>query len=188
VSDRFAAAAAAFEAVHREDPAGQAVAYHAAMATWVDRLRPDASEALRLAARCQHLRRWALPRGDFPAGRAGYKKWRATLAMRHAEEAAAILRGVGYDHATAERVSKLLRKQGLRRDAEVQCLEDAACLVFLQQQLASFARVHPTDKVVDILQKTWTKMSDAGHAEALALLPALPPDVAAIVQRALAPD
>lgn len=183
---RFQRAVAAFLSVHDTDPAGQARAYHEGVASWVARLEPGASEALRLAAWCQHLRRWALPRTDFAAGRAGYKLWRSTLARRHADEAGEILRDVGFDPATVARVGELLVKKRLRSDPEVGTLEDAVCLQFLQQQAEAFAAAHPEDKVVEILRKTWDKMTDRGRAAAVALLPDLPAGVRALVARATA--
>ena len=183
---RFARAVAAFTSVHDEDPAGQARRYHEGVAAWVLRLQPDASPALRLASWCQHLRRWALPRTDFPANRTGYKQWRSTLARRHAEEAGEILRGVGYEEATVARVGELLVKKRLRSDPEVGALEDAVCLVFLQQQAEAFAAAHPEAKVVEILQKTWDKMTERGRAAALEVSPDLPPGVRALVARAIA--
>ena len=191
---RYDAAVARFDAVHREDPravdvAGSAVPvsirYHQRMAAWLDELDPDASEALRLAVRCQHLRRWAVPRQDYPAGGAGYKRWRVALALRHADEAEVMLRDVGYGDDVVERVRALLLKKGLRHDPEVQLLEDVACLVFLETELAAFAPRHDDAKLVDILRKTWGKMSPRGHAAAMALAARLPPDLAALVGRAI---
>lgn len=183
---RFDRAVAAFVAVHRADPAGRALAYHEGVAGWIARLDPCASTPLRLAAWCQHLRRWALPRTDFPAGRTGYMKWRSTLAMRHAAEAGDILRSVGYDDATAARVGELLTKKRLRSDPDAGTLEDAVCLVFLQQQAEDFAAAHPEDEVVRILKKTWDKMTVRGRAAAVALLPELPAGVGALLARATA--
>jgi hypothetical protein len=192
---RFAAAAARFEAAHREDPrtvtrdgreVPWSVLYHARLAHWVERLDPGASEALRLAARCQHLRRWRLPRADHPMTPEGYKRWRAALARFHAEEAGRILGEAGYDAATIDRVGALLLKKGLRKDAEVQRFEDAICLVFLENELAEFAARHEDAKVVDILRKTWAKMSPAGHAAALELAATLPPGARRLVEEAVA--
>jgi hypothetical protein len=183
---RFQRAVAAFTSVHDEDPAGQSRAYHEGVARWVARLEPEASVPLRLAAWCQHLRRWALPRTDFPAGRTGYKQWRSTLARRHADEAGEILRAVGWDEATVARVGELLVKKRLRSDAETGTLEDAVCLQFLQQQAEAFAAAHPEEKVVEILRKTWDKMTERGRTAALELLPELPAGVRALVARATA--
>lgn len=183
---RFDEAAARFEAVHRCDPERRddepsAVRYHRHLAAWVDRVSPAGPEAMRLAARCQHLRRWAIPRRDYPATRAGYRAWRAALARKTAEEAAAILADVGYDGATIARVGAFVRKEGLRGDEEVQRFEDAICLAFLENDLAPFADKHDDAKIADILAKTWRKMSPAGQALAIEIAPRLPARLQAIL-------
>ena len=143
--------------------------YARRMTDRLDRFAPAASAALRLAARCQHIRRWTIPRGRFPAGRTGYRNWRGTLATYHADSAAAILDDIGYDDAMVSRVRALLRKEGLKSDPDVQALEDVACLVFLEHYLAEFVTEHDESKIVNILQKTLRKMSDRGRASALQL-------------------
>ena len=158
--------------------------YARRMTQWLDRLEPGASEALRLAVRCQHLCRWMIPRSQFPMTRAGYHQWRSTLARFHADRAGEILREVGYTEATVRRVQSLIRKEALKNDPETQTLEDVACLVFLEDELADFARRHDEQKVVRILAKTWGKMSERGHAAALRLdLPAAELD---LIRKALA--
>jgi hypothetical protein len=139
------------------------------LSRWVERLAPDASEALRLAARCQHIRRWEIPRSSYPAGRIGYLAWRKELSRFHADRASAILRDAGYDDSTIERVRLINQKKALKLDADVQTMEDALCLAFLEHDLDEFAAKHPDEKLIDILQKTWGKMSDKGHQAALAL-------------------
>ncbi len=188
-SGRFARAIAAIDAANAEDPNVEAdgpheLVYGRSMSAWLDRLAPDASEALRLAVRAQHLERWRLPRRDYPEGKPGYLRWRSELGRRHAERAGEILADAGYDAATIARVRSLIRKEGLKTDPETQALEDTACLVFLESELASFATGRDPDKVVDIVRKTWRKMSPRGHAAALTI--ALSPDAAALVAKALA--
>lgn len=167
----------------REYPAG--LLYGMRMTEWLGRLAPDASESLRLAVRCQHLRRWAIPRSQYPASRAGYLDWRSALARFHADEAAAILRDVGYDEATVARVQSLVRKERFKADPEAQALEDAACLTFLEGDYVDFARRHDDEKVIHILGRTWKKMSDRGRAAALELAPGLPERERALVERAV---
>jgi len=184
---------AAFDRANADDPnreaaeggtEGRELLYARRMSAWLERLVPDACEALRLAARCQHIRRWEIPRGTYPAGRIGYLKWRTDLKHFHARVAGDILAEMGYDAGTIGRVQALLRKERLKQDPEAQALEDAACLVFLENHLADFAGRHDDAKVVDIVAKTWKKMSPAGHAAALGL--ALPPAARALVEKALA--
>jgi hypothetical protein len=152
---RFAAAIAQFDAANREDPnrerfEGQEhpreLLYAQRMTRWLERLAPDASEALGLAARCQHLCRWQIPRSDYPMDRRGYLQWRSHLARFHAEKAGEILREVGYDEQTIIRVQCLVRKERLKLDPEAQLLEDVICLVFLESYFADFARKHDEER------------------------------------------
>ena len=189
---RFEAAIARIDAANAEDPNTEEangvthpkeLLYGQRMSTWLERLAPDASVALQLAARAQHIRRWSIPRSDYPMNRAGYLKWRGTLNRFHAECAADILREVGYDNATVAAVQSLLRKERLKRNADAQCLEDVACLVFLENYLADFAPQHDEQKVLAILRRTWNKMSPKGQATANQL--ALPPLAGALLDKAL---
>jgi hypothetical protein len=190
---RLEVALARFDEANGEDPSQELdgdlrqpreLLYARRMSRWLERLRPDASEALRLAVRCQHLRRWTIPRDRYPMDGAGYKRWRTTLARYHADAAGAILREVGYGEDEIARVQALVRKEKLRTDPEAQTLEDAACLVFLETGLEAFALKHEPAKVIDILRKTWAKMSPQAHAAALAL--PLAPEARALVEAALA--
>ena len=191
--ERFNTAIVRFDAANAEDPSTEVfqgvvypkeLLYAQRMTTWLDKLAPDASEVLRLAVRCQHIQRWTIPRHTYAMDRTGYLRWRTTLARFHADTAAAILRDVGYDDATIQRVQRLLRKESLKRDLEVQCLEDVICLVFLENYLAEFATQHDEAKIIDILQKTWKKMSSHGHEAALTL--PMAPEARRLVEQALA--
>ena len=144
---------------------------------------PDAPETVRLGARAQHIRRWEVPRDSYPEGRAGYLKWRTDLHKRHADIAGEIMRDVGYDTGTIERVQTLLRKRGLKTDPDVQLMEDVICLVFLEHYFHDFAQKHDEEKLITIVQKTWTKMTAKGHQAALALHYA--PEDLAVIQKAL---
>lgn len=128
---------------------------------------PNASEHLQIAARAQHIERWRSPRSDFPEGRSGYKKWRSQLALFHAQRAGEIMAEQGYGEEDIERVKFLVQKRQLKRDNETQILEDVICLVFLQYYFEPFAAKHSEEKIIDIVQKTWRKMSDKGHQAAL---------------------
>ena len=136
---------------------------------WVLRLCPQPSEPLLLAARCQHICRWMIPRKSYPMTRIGYLKWRADLKQFHAEKSAAILRATGYAEDTVARVQDLNLKKNLAGDPECQTLEDALCLVTLQHQLTDLSDKTDPDKMVSILQKTWKKMSPPAREQALAL-------------------
>ncbi|UJH89647.1 DUF4202 domain-containing protein [Antarcticibacterium sp. 1MA-6-2] len=149
--------------------------------------KPEASEELQIAARAQHICRWQTPREDYPMTRVGYLNWRNDLKKEHAEITAEILKEVGYDQDFIDRVSFLVQKKKIKKDAESQILEDVICLVFLQYYLDDFeAKLkedHKEDKMLDIIRKTWAKMSAEGHEAALKL--ALPDKAAALVNRAL---
>lgn len=139
------------------------------LSDWVWQLCPEASEALRLAARCQHLCRWEIPRGSHPMTRAGYLQWRAALKKFHAQRAGDILREGGYPEDMIRRVQDLNLKTNFPGDPEARVLEDALCLVFLQHQFADLAAKTAEDKIVNALKKSWQKMTPAGRAEALKL-------------------
>ena len=160
---------------------------HAECATeWLEKLVPAPSDTLRLAVRAHHLRRWTLPRSEYPLGRPGYLRWRKELQKRHAAEVAAILGSHGYSTEEVERVGEIIRKKGLGNDDEVQAFEDALCLVFIETQLADFAPLHSDEKMRNILKKTWRKMSEPARQLAMSLEPT--PAVKALLDSALTED
>jgi Domain of unknown function (DUF4202) len=174
MNEKFAAAVARFDAENAKDPNAEngrprELIYAERLTAWVQKLCPEASEALRLAARCQHICRWESPRENYPATRAGYLKWRADLKKFHAEKSGAILREVGYDEQTIARVQDLNLKKNFPADAEVRVLEDALCLVFLEFQFAALAAKSDDEKMVNALRKSWEKMTEQGRAAALKL-------------------
>ena len=137
---------------------------------WVLWLDAGASDALLLAARAHHLRRWVVPRSSYPEGRTGYLTWRRDQKVRHAAELRAILAAEGIEPARVARACAIVTKAGLGSDPEVQIFEDAVCLTFLQTQLTStIDKVHDDDHMVAVIAKTLTKMSDAGKAAALTI-------------------
>lgn len=192
-SDKFQKALALIDAANGQDPNREnwqgrdwpkELLYSQRMSEWLARLAPNADEALRLAARAQHIRRWAVPRDSYPKTREGYLRWRAGLYEFHAQTAAELLARAGYDAATIERVGRILRKRGLKREADSQLIEDVACLVFIEHYFAAFAPEYDEAKVIDIVRKTWNKMSDTARRAALGL--DLPGEVLRLVQLALA--
>jgi hypothetical protein len=146
-------------------------------------LVPEASEALTIAARGQHIERWTSPRTAYPAGRTGYLRWRTDLKTYHARRLAEIMSEHGFDWDSIDRVGALVRKERLKQDAEVQALEDVVCVVFLTHYLADFAAKHDDNKLANILAKTWRKMSPRGHAAVGSL--GLPEHVLALLQTGL---
>lgn len=166
----YTAAVEAIDAANSEDPntvtvrgssEPLALAHGRLAVQWVERLVPDADDALRLAARAHHLRRWELPRADYPEGRAGYLRWRRDQKQRHATDVAALLRTAGYDEAIIERVQALIRREPVDG---AQTVEDAACLVFLETQLSWTAERLEHDHMLDVVRKTAKKMSPAALA------------------------
>lgn len=194
-SSPLTSAFAAIDAANAEDPnvvtvrgtTGPKEVLHAHLVSeWVERLRPDADDALLLAARGHHLRRWTMPRGSYPAGRAGYLRWRKALHQQHATELGELLAAAGFDDATIARVQQLVRKEQLGHDPDAQVLEDALCLVFLETQLLDVAGRLDESTLQRVLSKTAKKMSDAGRA-AIADVP-LAPAARSLLDRALAVD
>jgi hypothetical protein len=177
-AQRFEAALRRFDGENARDPNPETadgiaqpreLLYARRLSGWVLRLCPDASEALRLAARCQHLCRWEIPRSSYPMTRAGYLQWRATLKKFHAQKAGDILRELGYAEDLIRRVQDLNLKKHFPDDPETRVLEDALCLVFLEHQFADLAAKTAEDKTINALQKSWQKMTPAARAEALKL-------------------
>ena len=193
-SERFQRAIERFDAANAEDPTreladGRAqpkeLLYAQRLSAMLERFAPEAPEALRLAVRCQHIRRWTIPRADYPNTPAGYKQWRTKLQQFHAETAAGMLRDTGYDDETVARVQALLKKERLKLDPEVQTLEDVVDLVFLENYLEDFVAKHPEydeAKWVDILKKTWFKMSPRGRKAALSTI-RLPPALLPVIRK-----
>jgi DNA-directed RNA polymerase subunit F len=141
--------------------------YSQRMYTRLLQFKPDADEALTLAAYSQHIQRWKIPRDTYPMTREGYKQWRQDLALFHAETAASLLIRLDYDPETIAKVRYLLQKKGLKKNEDSQALEDVICLVFIEHYLAEFADKHDGEKLVGIIKKTWLKMSSKGHQAAL---------------------
>ena len=130
---------------------------------------PNASKALQIAARAQHICRWQIARNEYPMDRVGYLKWRENLKKMHANTTSEILQQVGFDEQFQDRVKKIILKKLIKKNEESQALEDVICLVFLDYYFDEFATKHSDEKIIDILQKTWVKMSDKGHEAALKL-------------------
>jgi tRNAThr (cytosine32-N3)-methyltransferase len=189
--DPYGQARELVDAAHAADP-GKApdgrpaeLAYADNMEKWVARVVPDARPILRLAARCQHLERWSVPRGSFPEGRPGYLAWRKSLYVKQSERARGLLLAAGISEAEAAEAATWVSKAEMRTNAGSQALEDAAVLVFLESEIGAFAAQHaeyPRGKFVDILRKTWRKMSPRARVLALGL--DLPAAIAALVREA----
>ena len=192
--DPYARARELIDAAHAADPKRGAdgrpaeLVYAGRMEDWIARLAPGASPLLRLAARCQHLERWSVPRPSFPDGRAGYLSWRKSLYVKQADRARTLLQQAGVPPSEADEAATWVSKTGLRTNSGTQALEDAACLVFLENEISDFAAQHAeytAEKFTDIIRKTWRKMSPPAQAAALGLN--LPPAIRELVRAATAP-
>jgi hypothetical protein len=179
-SESFNRAIAEFDMLNAQDPNhrivdGEVVPFELffanKMTDWVFQLDPEASQVVRLAARCQHLCRWEIPRSSYPEGRVGYLNWRKDLKFFHADKSAEVLKEVGFDDASIERVRDINLKKDLPNDLDVQVIEDALCLVFIENQFDNLIAKTDDEKMISILQKTWRKMSDKakGLASSLSL-------------------
>lgn len=177
-TDKLLLAFQQFDEANKQDPNTEVfegatypkeVLYGIRMTERLNAFDPNASEALRLTARCQHICRWEIPRESYEMNREGYLRWRQELKKFHATKAASILEDIGYDKETIDNVKFLLQKKQLKKNEETQTLEDVICLVFLEFYFEPFAHKHPEDKTIDILQKTWRKMSTKGQEAALEL-------------------
>jgi len=192
--DAYSRARCLVDAAHAADPSKAAdgrpaeLVYADRMENWVARIAPDADPVLRLAARCQHLERWSVPRNSFPMDRPGYLAWRRSLYAKQAGRARQLLLDAGVPAKEAEDAATWVSKDGLRTNPGTQALEDAAVLVFLESEVEAFAAQHseyPRTKFVDIIRKTWRKMSP--RAQNLARSLDLPEPIAALVREAVGP-
>lgn len=193
-SGKLAQVYAAIDAANAADPnltdvegrkVPAALIYGQRMTAMLEKFQPDSSDELKIAARGQHIERFTVPRDTYPAGKAGYYRWRNELKNVHARRLGEIVRELGYDEEFAARVSQIVRKDRPKQDADMQTLEDVAVLVFLSYELDAFLAKYPHEpaKLADILAKTWRKMSERGHEAVLALNPS--EDVLALLHQGL---
>jgi len=195
LSHLFAHAIEAFDALNANDPNAEAspdgpvakeLLYARRMSDCLAQFEPDAEEAVQLAVRAQHICRWKIPRDDYPMMREGYRQWRKDLGAFHAKTAGAVMREHGYAEAIIADVSSILKKERLKTNPSAQILEDVACLVFLEHYLDDFVQKHDEQKIVNIIRRTWGKMSEHAHQVAVAL--ELPEHLSRVVGKALTPE
>lgn len=197
MTQHYQAAIAAFDRANAEDPNKEPengkvypkeLLYAQRMTEMQQRYAPDASEALKLACRAQHIQRWKVPRNSFPMDRSGYLQWRTGLYKFHADTAGDLMLQVGYDYEMIERVRAIISKKGLRVDTDTQLMEDVVDLVFIEHYLAGFANSHleyDEARWIRIINKTWNKMSPRAHKFALAGNIKLPEDLAPLIMKAV---
>lgn len=187
----FERALAAFDYLNQQDPKkiefegqpqGYEYVYSLWLTQWIEKLEEEPSEQLLIAARCQHLKRWKIPRNSFEDGRVGYLKWRKHLYQFHADEAEKVLKNVNYPADFIAQVKAINLKKDLK-DPDTQSMEDALCLVFLEHQLEDFLAKTPPEKMPAIIQKSWNKMSEKAHQ--LALTISYSPEAFSVISKAL---
>ena len=193
----YQVAIAAFDVANAEDPNTEIfegksypkeLLYAQRMSYMQQRFAPEASEAVKLAVRAQHIQRWKIPRSDYPMGKAGYLKWRTTLYKFHAATTGSIMQAVGYDKEIITCVKMIVSKKGLKTNSGTQMLEDVVALVFLERYLLGFAAQHheyDEEKWIDIIQKTWRKMSPHAHEFALSSMIKLPETLIPLILKAV---
>ncbi|SMO65777.1 DUF4202 domain-containing protein [Ruegeria faecimaris] len=186
MSARKQAVLDAIDAANIQDPTlenGQpaALLYGQRMSAELARLFPDASNSLEIAARGQHVERWKLARSEYPEGRAGYLAWRKAQGEHHAQTVMTLMKQCGFEENEIQDAGRMVRKQGIKRDNEVQALEDVACFVFLKWYFAPFAAKHSQEKILSIVEKTARKMSSDARTRVLAEFD-LPAELAAAFQ------
>lgn len=194
---RYQAAIAAFDKANAEDPNKEVfegktypkeLLYAQRMTGMQERYAPDASEAVKLACRAQHIQRWKSPRSSFPMDRQGYLQWRTGLYKFHAETAGSLMKQAGYDDEMIERVKAIIGKKALKVNPETQMMEDVVDLVFIEHYMLQFAGQHPEydeAKWIEIIKKTWNKMSAHAHDFALAGKIKLPEALVPLILKAV---
>lgn len=191
-SEKFKKAIQLFDAANSLDPNKEIfegnefpkeLLYAERMTNQLNKFAPNSSEALQLTVRCQHICRWEIPRDSYEMNRVGYLTWRKDLKDFHAKKASEILGEAGYNAKTINEVEFLLLKKQLKKNADTQTLEDVVCLVFLEFYFSKFSKKYSEEKLIDIVQKTWKKMSEKGHKTALESK--LPESALALIAKAL---
>ena len=165
------------------NPYPKELLYAQRMTEWLAKIAPDASEELQLAARSQHICRWSIPRNSYEMNKKGYLLWRTRLKTFHAKKTADIMLQSGYGEEQIKRVQSLILKEKIKLDKESQILEDVVCLVFLENYFQGFSQKHSSQKIIEIIKKTWRKMSNKAHLEALKLQ--LKPDAQDLISQAI---
>lgn len=191
--ERFNRAIALFDAANAEDPnqdEGQPkeLLYAQRMTEMLNRFVPNAPEVVQLAVRAQHIKRWAVPRNTYPMTKEGYLAWRTGLYKFHAETTGELMRQAGYDDALIEQVKKVVSKRALKVNPDTQLMEDIADLVFIEYYMLGFAVSKPDydeEKWLEIIRKTWKKMSDAAHDFALSGKIKLPEPLVPLITKAI---
>jgi len=190
-------AVALIDAANNEDPNQETadgkdwpkeLIYSYRMVEMLERFRPDADEAQKLAIRAQHIQRWKSAREDYSMDRIGYLQWRKDLYKFHANLAGDLLAQAGYGDDVIGRVKEAVAKKRIKENPDTQLLEDIADLVFIEHYMQAFVDKHPEydeEKWIDIILKTWKKMSDSAQQFALSGKVKLPEPLVPLIQKAV---
>lgn len=197
IHEQFKSAIAAFDQANMQDPNREMadgkeypkeLLYAQRMSEMLERYAPEASEAVKLAVRAQHIQRWKIPRSNYPMDKQGYLQWRTGLYKFHADTAARLMQEAGYDDTMIARVKPIVSKKGLKVNPETQLMEDVVDLVFIEHYMAAFVAQHPEydeAKWVQIIRKTWEKMSRRAHEFALSGKVRLPEALVPLILKAV---
>lgn len=198
-SEQYQKVVELIDAANREDPNAETdydgseqareLLYGQRMSDMIERFAPEADEVQKIAVRAQHIERWKSPRSDFPMDRKGYLQWRTALYGFHADTVAGLMEQIGYDAESIERVKKAVGKKSIKTNVDTQMLESVAAMVFIEHYMQAFADKHPEyseEKWIDIIQKTWRKMSEEAQQFTLAGNVKLPEPLVPLIQKALA--
>lgn len=140
--------------------------YSQRMSDMLKRYKPDADFVIKLAIHGQHIQRWQSPRNAYPMDKQGYHKWRSDLYIFHADKVASIMVQAGFSEQDIKRAKNAVAKVGIKSNPDTQLLEDVVGLVFIENYMLDFAAKHPEyteQKWIDIIRKTWNKMSVDAH-------------------------
>lgn len=162
--------------------------YSYRMTDMLERYQTEPDEVAQIFSRAQHIQRWMSPRSDYTMDRKGYHQWRTALYTYHADTACELMQQAGYDEQKITRVRLAVSKKSIKRNPDSQLLEDISSLVFIEHYILAFVEKHPEydeEKWIDIVRKTWHKMSDSAHAFALSGKLVLPESLIPLIQKAV---
>lgn len=197
MSQQFDKAIVLIDQANSEDPNQMSVdgkslpvelLYSHRMSDMLQRYQPDVDDAVKLSIHAQHIQRWKSPRNGYSMDRKGYHQWRTGLYSFHAETVANLLKMADYEEEFINRVKLAVGKKSLKTNPDTKLLEDVAGLVFIEHYMLSFAEKHPEyteEKWIDIIQKTWNKMSEQAHQFALNGNLKLPEPLIPLIQKAV---
>ncbi len=175
---QYNAAIELIDAIHNQDPSTVTfegvevkaeLQYSQRMLSMLEKVQPKALLELKLAAQCQHMSRWSIPRATFSMDKKGYYQWRAAIMEYQLNITSTVLKQAEVNDESIEVIVDALKNKADKTNLNASIIEDTACLTFIKWYLVPFAGQFDVYKAKIILQKTANKMSDKG----LALIPEL---------------